>query len=141
VCWTLLIEQRRSEKANGFWVSLCAALCCRLPLLGAPKGQEKGNVPGDLRDDADRVLTKYAGFDERQATESPDRPDRTGKLRGAGFFEKVLIRSVPGRLEFLRSTGVYILSNAAMPRLLKIGHTTTSLEMRSQIQAGGGNAG
>jgi hypothetical protein len=40
--------------------SLCAGVCCRLPLLVAPKGQEKGNVSGTLppQYDADPVLAK-----------------------------------------------------------------------------------
>jgi len=28
---------------DGFRPSLCTGACCRLPLFGAPKGQEKGN--------------------------------------------------------------------------------------------------
>jgi hypothetical protein len=30
-------------------LSLCAALCCRLPLLVAPNRQEKGNISARLR--------------------------------------------------------------------------------------------
>ena len=53
------IGRRRSENRNDFRVSLCAALCRGLPLLGAPKGQEKGNVSEKLpAGRADRVSAK-----------------------------------------------------------------------------------
>jgi hypothetical protein len=46
VCRTLPDRASAQRKSNDFRLSLCAALCCRLPLLVAPKGQEKGNVSG-----------------------------------------------------------------------------------------------
>ena len=48
--------QHGSRPAKAHWPSLCAGACSRLPLFGAPKGQEKDNVrsvlPG-LKDGGD----------------------------------------------------------------------------------------
>jgi hypothetical protein len=43
VCRRLPDRASAQRKSNDFRLSLCAALCCRLPPLVSPKGQEKGN--------------------------------------------------------------------------------------------------
>jgi hypothetical protein len=42
VCRTLPDRASTQRKSNDLPLSLCAAFCCRLPPLVAPKGQEKG---------------------------------------------------------------------------------------------------
>jgi hypothetical protein len=44
VCWTLLDRASSLVEPDDFRPSLCAATCRRLPLVVAPKGQEKGDV-------------------------------------------------------------------------------------------------
>src|SRR5882672_3469821 len=78
--------------------SLCAASCCRLPLFGAPKGQEKGNVRGTLHTgDADRVLAKDRKLVPTQVvspTEIRFALDAEA-LRTAGRFDLVVVNPAP----------------------------------------------
>ncbi len=59
------------RESNDYQHSLCATLCCRLPLLVAPKGQEKGNISERRppQNDADPVLAK-----DRRRRQPPWRP-------------------------------------------------------------------
>src|SRR5688572_17535017 len=45
MCWTLPDRASSLVGSADFRPSPCAGPCCHLPLFGAPKGQEKGNVP------------------------------------------------------------------------------------------------
>src|SRR5437667_6738554 len=44
MCWSLPDRAPSLVESGDFQPSLCAAACCRLLLLVASKGQEKGNV-------------------------------------------------------------------------------------------------
>jgi hypothetical protein len=44
VCRTLPDPAPSPTESGDLRPSLCAGACCSLPLFGAPKGQEKGNV-------------------------------------------------------------------------------------------------
>src|SRR5437773_11860180 len=48
MCWTLPDGAPSLGEPVDSRPSLCAELCCRLRLLVAPKGQEKGNIPSIL---------------------------------------------------------------------------------------------
>jgi len=57
-CWSLPNGASSVVESGYLLPSLCSALCCRLLLLVAPKGQEKGNVPRTLPPRDNRVLAK-----------------------------------------------------------------------------------
>jgi hypothetical protein len=73
---------------NDFRASLCAGVCCRLPLFGASKGHEKGNVSKKAlqRDDGDRVLAKDTSWNSW---------DRSGSNAGGDCHRIIEARMQP----------------------------------------------
>src|SRR5262249_395645 len=88
VCWTWPHRTLSLIESSDFRPSLCVAPCCRLLLLVASKGQEKGNVPG--------AFPRRSRIGERQSPSGPNLTDREIS------FRKVSARAQEGHIGELR---------------------------------------